>query len=228
MSAWAIVAAAGDGRRFGGPKAFAVLDRVPMVAHSLIAVASADEIASIVLVLPAGDVAAASAMLAATMPTTPVEILAGGDSRQASVRAGLDRVPSDVERVVVHDAARPLVTTDLVVAVLAALDDAPGAITAIPERDTLKDVSDSRVVSTIARDGVWRAQTPQAFRTAILRRAHERAAADGFEATDDAMLLERLGERVAIVPGDERNFKVTTREDLALAEAVLTARQKAD
>lgn len=223
MSVWAIVAAAGEGRRFGGPKAFSVLARVPMVAHSLAAIASVGQVRSIVLVVAPEAVDDAPALLAASMPATPVIIVPGGHTRQASVRAGLDHVPKDANRVLVHDAARPLVTPGLVAAVLAALDHAPGAVAAVPERDTLKRVDDGRVVATVERDGLWRAQTPQAFRAEVLRRAHAVALAEGFEATDDAMLLEWIHEPVAIVPGDERNLKVTAPEDLAVAEAILEA-----
>lgn len=219
--AWAIIAAAGEGSRFGGPKAFATVGRMPLVAHSLIAVAGVKEVDSIVLVLPADEVSSADAKLVASQPTIPVEMIAGGSSRQASVRAGLGLIPPEVERVVVHDAARPLVTPALIEAVLAALDDAAGAIAAIPATDTLKEAMGGRVLRTIMRDGVWRAQTPQAFRTQVLRAAHERAASDGFEATDDAALLEWMGESVALVPGDARNLKITTPEDLAVAEAIL-------
>ena len=223
--AWAIIAAAGEGSRFGGPKAFATVGRIPLVAHSLIAAAGVKEIDSVVLVLPESELSSADAMLATSQPSIPVEKIAGGSSRQASVRAGLEIVPPEIERVVVHDAARPLVTPKLFEAVLAALDEAAGAIVAVPATDTLKETDGGRVVRTLARDDVWRAQTPQAFRTAVLRAAHEDAAAKGFEATDDALLLERIGETVAVVPGDERNIKITTPGDLAVAEAMLAARR---
>jgi 2-C-methyl-D-erythritol 4-phosphate cytidylyltransferase len=222
--AWAIIAAAGEGSRFGGPKAFAAVGRIPLVAHSLMAVAGVKEINSALLVLPEAELASAKELLSTTSPTIPIETVPGGSSRQASVRAGLERVPAEVERIVVHDAARPLATPAIFEAVLAALDDAAGAIAAVPATDTMKESSDGRVVRTIARDGLWRAQTPQAFRASVLREAHERAAADGFEATDDAVLLERIGEAVALVQGDERNIKITTAEDLAVVEALLAAR----
>lgn len=226
MSVWAIVAAAGEGRRFGGPKAFAVCARIPMVAHSLIALAGVKAVEGIVLVLSGDEAAAANAMLATTRPSILAGVVRGGASRQASVRSGLERVPADVEQIVVHDGARPLVTSALVEAVIAGLAEAPGAVAAVPETDTLKEVGDGRVVRTIPREPLWRAQTPQAFHAKTLRRAHDRAVSEGFEGTDDAMLLERIGERVVIVPGDERNLKVTTAEDLALAEALLEVRQK--
>jgi 2-C-methyl-D-erythritol 4-phosphate cytidylyltransferase len=227
MSAWAIVAAAGQGRRFGGPKAFVPLARVPIVSHSLHALASAKQIDGIVVVLAQEWVDRAPAMLAATLPSTPVRFAAGGASRRESVRAGIERVPGDVEAIVVHDAARPLVTAELVERVLAALDLASGAIVAVPESDTLKRVDGELVVTTVDRNGLWRAQTPQAFRAEVLRRAHARADEDGFDATDDASLVERLGETVAIVPGDPANLKVTSPGDLAIAEALLAARARA-
>ena len=223
--AWAIIAAAGEGSRFGGPKAFATVGGIPLVAHSLIAVAGVKEIDSVLLVLPEADLSSAEELLSATNPSVPFETVGGSFSRQSSVRAGLERVPPEVERVVVHDAARPLATPAIFEAVLAALSDAPGAITAIPATDTMKESNEGRVVRTIARDALWRAQTPQSFRASVLREAHDRAAADGFEATDDAVLLERIGEPVAIVLGDERNIKITTPEDLAVVEALLAARR---
>jgi 2-C-methyl-D-erythritol 4-phosphate cytidylyltransferase len=225
--AWAIIAAAGEGSRFGGPKAFATVGSIPLVAHSLIAVAAVKEIDCAVLVLPEAELSSAKDLLSETSPAVPIEMVAGSFSRQASVRAGLERVPREVERVVVHDAARPLATPAIFVAVLAALDDSPGAVAAVPATDTMKESNDGRVERTIPRDALWRAQTTQAFRTSILRDAHERAAADGFEATDDAVLLERIGEPVAIVHGDERNIKITTPEDLAVVEALLAARRAA-
>jgi 2-C-methyl-D-erythritol 4-phosphate cytidylyltransferase len=151
-----------------------------------------------------------------------VEVVVGGDTRQASVAAALEVVTA--EHVLVHDAARPLVTVDLVEAVLGALASAKAAICGVPVSDTLKIVEEDRVVATLERKGVWRVQTPQAFDTDLLRRAHASAAQEGFSGTDDAALVERLGEPVVVVPGDERNIKVTTQADLATAEALLAAR----
>jgi 2-C-methyl-D-erythritol 4-phosphate cytidylyltransferase len=226
MSAWAILAAAGEGSRLGGgPKAFVPLGGLPLVTHSLVAFAKASGIDGIVVVVPAGAEEEARAIAASAVPSARVEVVPGGASRQASVRAGLAAVPSSAERVVVHDAARPLVGVGLIEAALAALGEASGSVAAIPESDTLKRADGAAIRETIPRAGVFRAQTPQAFRTPVLRAAHERAAADGFDATDDAMLLERMGERVVVVPGDERNVKVTTPEDLAIAEALLAAAQ---
>lgn len=222
MSAWAVVVAAGEGTRFGRSKAFVGLAGIPMIGHSLIAFAKVSAIEGVVLVVAASQLEEGRALAAATVPAITVEVVAGGASRQASVRAGLAAVPGGAAHVVVHDAARPLVTTALVEATLGALAAASGAVTAVPAHDTLKRERDGVVVETVPRDDLWRAQTPQAFRADVLRRAHEHASDD--DATDDAALLERIGERVVIVPGDERNLKVTAPEDLRIAEALLAAR----
>jgi len=230
MSAWAIVAAAGQGSRLGvGPKAFARLGGSAMVAHSLVAFAKAPGIDAIVLVVPAGFEDEARSVASSAVPAARVEVVTGAQTRRASVHAGLAAVPADVDRVVVHDAARPLVSVALIEAVLDALDHSVGAVAAVAESDTLKRATQEHsadrpfVTETVPRAGLWRAQTPQAFHAPTLRLAHARAAAEAYEATDDAVLLERAGERVALVPGDERNLKVTTPDDLALAERLLDA-----
>jgi 2-C-methyl-D-erythritol 4-phosphate cytidylyltransferase len=135
------------------------------------------------------------------------------------VRAGLARVPPEAERIVVHDAARPLVTAQLIESALRGLADADAAICAVPLADTVKRATGSVVVETVARDDLWRVQTPQAFIATALREAHASASDD--RATDDAALIEARGGRVAIVPGDERNIKITTMADLELAEALM-------
>jgi len=227
MSAWAIVAAAGSGTRLRGSrteeKAFISLGGKPMVAYSLAAFAKASHVEGVVLVVPTGREGSARSVADEMVPSLRVEIVPGGSTRQESVNAGLSLIPAEVDQVVVHDAARPLVTPSQIEMTLSALAQTPGVVMAIPESDTLKRERDGRVVDTIDREGIWRAQTPQAFRTAVLRAAHARAASEGHEATDDAALLEWIGEPVAIVKGSHRNMKVTTSEDLALVEAILSA-----
>lgn len=147
-----------------------------------------------------------------------VAVVAGGPTRQVSVANGLSAVHT--EQVVVHDAARPFVTKELVLAVLAALEGSDAAIAAVPMTDTLKQVDDARVQRTVERSSLWAAQTPQAFVTDRLRRAHERAALDKLDLTDDAALIEHAGGSVAIVEGDVRNIKLTTTADFALAESI--------
>jgi 2-C-methyl-D-erythritol 4-phosphate cytidylyltransferase len=225
VTAWAILAAAGEGSRLGaGPKAFVPLGGTPMLAHALVVLAKAPAIEGIVVVVGEAHVERARGAASAAVPGATVEVVPGGATRSESVACGLAAVPLTAQSILVHDAARPLVSVALVSAALEALSAAAAAVVAVPERDTLKRAEDGRVLETLPRRGVWRAQTPQAFRAGILRRAHEQlAVSDRIEVTDDAVLVERLGETVVVVPGDERNLKVTTPADLALAEALLGA-----
>jgi len=224
MTSWGLIVAAGQGVRFGDdgvPKAFRALAGIPMYVHSVRAFEAVDAIEGIVLVVPQNWQEYAMEHTMGEATRTKIEIWPGGESRQASVRAGLEIVPSDADRIVVHDAARPLVTAPLIEGALRALDDADGAVCAVPLSDTLKRAEGETIAATEPRDGLWRAQTPQAFRANALRDAHEKALSDGLDATDDAALVERAGGRVVIVPGDERNIKVTIQADLEVAEAII-------
>ena len=145
-----------------------------------------------------------------------VELAQGGATRQESVAAGLQLVKR--ARVVVHDAARPFVSIDDIERTLRALDDADAAIAAVPVDETLKSVDSNRVLGTIDRSRLWRAQTPQAFRTEVLRRAHNKGVAEKFLATDDAQLIERYGGSVVVVRGRSDNIKLTYPEDFVMAE----------
>ncbi|MBI4728294.1 MAG: 2-C-methyl-D-erythritol 4-phosphate cytidylyltransferase [Acidobacteria bacterium] len=222
--AWAIVAAAGSGERLGcrEPKAFHPVAGVPMLERVL-DVVSRVALDGIVVVVPAGWEESARASVGRRFARAVV--VAGGASRRESVRLGLGAVAEDAEAVVVHDASRPLVSPDLIERALAALAGASGAVCAVPVVDTLKRVEGDRIAGTVPREWLWRAQTPQAFRAAALREAHARAAAEGIEATDDSALVERCGEPVVVVQGEERNMKITTAADLALAEALLGPRE---
>ena len=148
-----------------------------------------------------------------------ISCVRGGDTRQASVRAGLEAV--DAERVVIHDGARPFARPDVFRRAITALEEFPAAVAAVPIEETVKRVAEGQVLETLDRDGLWRIQTPQAFRTETLAEAHAAALEAGVEATDDAALVERIGGTVAIVPGARYNLKVTYPEDLALAEALV-------
>jgi 2-C-methyl-D-erythritol 4-phosphate cytidylyltransferase len=205
--AWAIVVAAGSATRFGRLKQFESLAGRQVIDWSLDAARSVT--AGVVLVVP--DRARTEARGADVVVT-------GGSTRAASVRAGIDAVPADAEVIVVHDAARPLAGADLFRAVVEAL--APGvdaAVPGVPIAETVKQVADGRVVSTLDRSELVAVQTPQAFRAAGLRSAHR----TGGEATDDAALVEAAGGTVAVVPGDPRNIKLTEVSDLVVLEALL-------
>jgi 2-C-methyl-D-erythritol 4-phosphate cytidylyltransferase len=151
-------------------------------------------------------------------------VVTGGPSRQASVRAALAAIPADAQTVAVHDAARPLARPRLfddVVDTLDAMPEAAGVVPVVAIADTVKRIRDGFVIGTEARDELALAQTPQAFRTGPLRDAHERAAAEDVAFTDDAALVAWAGGRVAVVPGDLENFKVTSADDLRRAEFLL-------
>jgi 2-C-methyl-D-erythritol 4-phosphate cytidylyltransferase len=205
VSVWAVVVAAGSGRRFGGFKQYERLGSRLVVDW---AVAAARTVAAgVVLVAPPARLRSGD---------EPVDALvAGGDTRSASVRAGLAAVPEDAEIVVVHDAARPLAPPALFAAAVAAVrGGADGAVPGLPLTDTVKQVREGTVVATLDRAELVAVQTPQAFLAPVLRRAH----AGGGDATDDAALVEALGGRVTVVAGDPANVKLTALEDLAAAE----------
>jgi 2-C-methyl-D-erythritol 4-phosphate cytidylyltransferase len=207
----AIVVAAGRGERFGSAKQFLRLGGTTLVERAVERAATVCQ--PVVVVLPPGT----------DWPgTRGVIAVPGGDSRSASVRAGLAATPERCEIVVVHDAARPLAGPDTFRAVVEAVRaGADAAVPALPVADTLKRVDGSRVVETVARDALVSVQTPQAFRADALRRAH----AAGGVATDDAALVEEAGGCVVVVPGDARNLKITQPVDLAIAEALLAEEQ---
>jgi 2-C-methyl-D-erythritol 4-phosphate cytidylyltransferase len=218
----AIILAAGAGRRLGAeiPKSFLEIGDRPMLAVAAGAAAASPAIAAIVVAAPAGfEEAARSCIEGLSVAST---VVVGGVTRQASVRAAL-AVLEGPEIVAVHDAARPFAPPDLFTDVVRAVAaGADGAIPVVAVTDTVKRLDGLRVVDTVARDDLGLAQTPQAFRVEALRRAHEEATEAGDSVTDDAMLLERVGEVVAL-PGDPRNFKITTMLDLARAEARIGA-----
>ena len=215
----AIVLAAGAGRRIGAerPKAFLPIGDRPMLAVAAAAAAASPAIEAIVIAAPAGYEDEARAC--AEGLEVPAQIVTGGDSRQASVRAALAVLGGDIRIVAVHDAARPFAPPDLFTEVVRAVaEGADGAIPLVPMTDTVKRLVGARVVGTLPREELGLAQTPQGFLLAALRTAHDRAMAEGERVTDDAALLERVGTVVAIA-GDPMNFKITTMMDLARAEA---------
>ena len=222
MKASAIIVAAGSGTRLGRrePKAFVPLAGRTLLSYSLATIAKVASIVEVVIAVPEGMEAAARREAAAL--AIPVKITPGGVERQDSVRIALAITSAESDLVIVHDAARPLATSEIFEACLMAADRAGGAIAAIPVADTLKRVSDDRTITaTVPRAGLWQAQTPQAFRRSLLVTAHEHATKDQIIATDDADLVERIGGRVEVVECLSPNLKITTAGDLTLAEALL-------
>lgn len=225
----AIIAAGGSGRRMGKEinKVFLPLAGRPVLAHSAAALAGCPEVDSLVVVIAPGEEAAATAVLAGQNLAKPWQVVAGGSERQYSVANALTAVPADAEIILVHDGARPLVEPAIVSAAIAAARENGAAGVAVPVKDTIKQVAGGIIAATPDRAGLWAMQTPQVFAAELLRQAYEAAARDGWLATDDAALVERLGAKVAIVKGSYRNLKITTPEDLAVAEALLGREVKA-
>jgi 2-C-methyl-D-erythritol 4-phosphate cytidylyltransferase len=208
---WSVVVAGGSGQRFGQLKQFSLLGGRPVAAWAVQACRQCSD--GVVLVVPAGEGGDHGADTAVT----------GGPTRADSVRHGLAAVPADADVIVVHDAARPLATAALFDAVIKAVTEggAAGAVPGLTPSDTIKVVDEARhVTATPERRTLVAVQTPQAFRAGVLRRAHEHATA-GSGATDDAALVEAMGETVVVVPGDPANLKITTPEDLRTAEHLL-------
>ena len=224
----ALIAAAGSGERLGagGPKALVLAAGRPLIAWSVEAFATAPSVGAAVVAAPPGfEAEIESATRAAAGERLAIAVVTGGDSRAESVARALAAV--DAELLAVHDAARPLVTPELIEAMIARLRGEPGAdgvIAAQAVTDTIKRAAgDGAVAATEPREGLWRAQTPQLFRAELLRAAHARAG-DAATATDDSMLVELAGGRVLIEPAPPENLKVTTPADLRFAESLLAER----
>jgi len=221
MAVWAILVAAGRGERLGldRPKAFANLGDEPLLAEPLRRLEACPWVDAIVLVAPAGWEEPAILIAEEEGCGKVRACVAGGERRSDSVRAGLAEVEDDALVVLVHDAARPLVSDEVVERVLAPLSEGwDGAVPGLPVGDTLKRAgADGSVLETVSRDGLWAVQTPQAFVAETLRRAH----AGDADATDCAALVESAGGRVKVVEGDPRLLKVTTEDDLATVSAWL-------
>ena len=209
MSVWIVIVAAGSGSRFGGPKQYESLGSTRVVDRSIAtARRAADHVA---LVVAAPDVDEIRRQLASQ---PDIVVVAGGPSRSASVRNGLAAVPDDAEVVVVHDAARPLASVALFQNVIAAVrSGADAAVPGVPIADSLRRTDGGAV----DRSGIVAVQTPQAFHPTALRRAHR----DEADASDDATLVEMIGGKVVIVPGETTNFKITTAHDLAVARMLV-------
>ncbi|GAB7387322.1 2-C-methyl-D-erythritol 4-phosphate cytidylyltransferase [Bacillaceae bacterium] len=225
MKVGVVIAAAGQGKRMGAGKnkLFLPLAGRPVFVHTVELFVSCSLFREIVIVVSEGDVEEVRRMLR-THGLEKVTLAVGGNERQHSVYAGLNAL-READVVLVHDGARPFVRVRDIERLLAALATSEAAILAVPVKDTIKVVSGDRFVEeTPARESLWAVQTPQAFRLSVLLEAHRRARREGFLGTDDASLVERLGVRVKVIEGDYENIKLTTPDDLSLAEAILKRR----
>jgi len=229
MKVAAIIPAGGKGRRMGQGKAkqYLLLGGLPLLVHTLRPFQECSVIDEIVLVSPPDDVVRMQEEIVEPFVLSKVRrIVAGGRERQDSVGNGLAALTEDCELVVIHDAARPLVTPSLIAeAVRVALRE--GVVTVgVPVGDTIKECDgQGRVVGTLPRERLWITQTPQVFRREIIMNAHRQARKDNFYGTDDAALVERMGIPVRMLAGTPENIKVTTTSDLTWAEHVLARRK---
>jgi 2-C-methyl-D-erythritol 4-phosphate cytidylyltransferase len=226
-TAIALVPAGGTGRRMGSarPKQYLQVGAAPLLVATLRALTRCREIAGLVVAVPADRVESTRALLRRHRVPRVLAVVAGGAERQDSVWQALQAAPADAGWILVHDAARPFITPELVAAVLAAARAHGASTCGLPVRETVKRVRDGTVESTLDRAGLWTIQTPQAFRRELLWEAHDKARREGRRGTDDAVLVEWLGAPVAAVEGRPENLKITTPEDLRAARRWMQRRR---
>ncbi|OPY87106.1 MAG: 2-C-methyl-D-erythritol 4-phosphate cytidylyltransferase [Syntrophus sp. PtaU1.Bin208] len=221
----AIIPAGGSGRRMQSPnpKQYLFMNGKPVLVHTLLRLQRSSLIDEILLVVPEVDLLFVRESIVKPYRLTKIQdIVAGGKERQDSVRNGLAEVGDECDVVVVHDGVRPFVTEEMLSRVIDAALQFGAAVAGVPVTDTVKEASgDGYISRTLNRETLWLAQTPQAFQRRILQEAYRRAAEDGFHGTDDASLVEHLGNPVKMIRGNYRNIKITTPDDLVLAEAFL-------
>jgi 2-C-methyl-D-erythritol 4-phosphate cytidylyltransferase len=205
------------------PKAFLPMGGTPLLAHTLRPFEVCTAVAEVVVLAPPGNGVQLTEELAARFGIRKISrIVPGGAERQDSVYAGLKALGPGTDLVLIHDGARPFVTSDLIEQVLEETRVSKAAVAAVPVRDTIKEINEHRnVLKTLRRDRLWEIQTPQGFHYSLILDAYERAFQEGFYGTDDAALVERLGVTVKAVKGSRFNLKITTPEDLVLGEALL-------
>ncbi|AFY96399.1 2-C-methyl-D-erythritol 4-phosphate cytidylyltransferase [Chamaesiphon minutus] len=222
-----LIPAAGMGKRMGSDrnKLLITLLGKPLLAWTLIAAENATSISWIGIIGQPEDRADLENILSNIFISKPVQFIQGGSTRQQSVYNGLQELPDEAERVLIHDGARCLATPDLLDRCAAILATCPGLIAAVTVKDTIKVVDNTGIViDTPDRSNLWAAQTPQGFEVKLLKACHDKGRDLGWEVTDDAALFEKCSLPVTIVPGEETNLKITTPVDLAIAEFILKSR----
>jgi len=225
MKANALIVSAGKGHRFKGEKKkqFYLLADKPILAHTLDKFETCPLIHSIFLVVGEEDMDYSLKEIVERYHYKKVsQIIPGGKRRQESVKNGLDLLPLDTEVVVIHDGVRPFVTREMIEESIRSAMRFRAVVFAMPVKETIKLVHpDGTVLRTLERESLWQVQTPQSFQVDLIKKAYAKAIEDGFIGTDDASLVERLGEKVHILPGTYTNIKITTPEDLLLAKLLL-------
>lgn len=224
--ATAIVLAAGEGRRIGGelPKVYLPIAGRPLLLRTLDRMFSSQVVEKVVVVVAAAELERCEVMLRSdpALRNRPWLLQAGGATRQHSAKRGLEKVDPDADLVMIHDGARPFVSTELIDRCVVAATDKGAVVPGLPARDTIKVVSDDHWVQlTPERSSLWEIQTPQVFQRELIVAAHERAEKDMAEVADDAVVVERIGKPVFVLEGERTNFKITLPEDVWLAETLI-------
>jgi 2-C-methyl-D-erythritol 4-phosphate cytidylyltransferase len=224
MKVTAIIIAAGKSKRIQDkvPKQFINIGDKPILSHTLKRFEECKEIDEILPVVPEDWLAYCSTEIVDKYAFKKInKIIPGGEKRQNSVHKGLLAIPRDTSIVVIHDGVRPLVRVSKITESIKVCKECKAVILAVPVKETIKRIEGGSVLTTLNRERLWNAQTPQTFDYKTLIYAYEKAKLDGFVGTDDASLVERMGIEVKIIEGDYDNIKITTREDLLLAEQIL-------
>ena len=229
MNAVAVIVAGGQGTRIEGklPKQFLNLGDKPILAHCVQSFEACETVDQIVLVVPEDYLEYCSQTIVDQHDFKKVKkIVCGGKERQDSVYLGLKACPNSTTVVAIHDGVRPFVSPQKISESIRLCEEKKAVILAVPAKDTIKRVEGNSVVTTLDRKKLWLVQTPQVFEYPFILNAYEKANEEGFVGTDDAMLVERLGQEVAVVEGEYQNIKITTVEDLVMAEKFIRTYEK--
>lgn len=216
----AVIAAGGSGVRMNSevPKQYLTLQKKPIIIHTLEKFSRCNQVEQINLVVPRADLEKTTQLIKKWNLTENIDVIEGGKTRQHSVWNGLNRLPDNTDIVLVHDGVRPFISEKIINKCLEETRRWGAVITAIPVSDTIKEVKDNCVHTTLDRSKLWQVQTPQSFFRDLLMEAYQKAWENNIIATDDSTLVEKLGHTVRVIKGEERNIKITSPEDLKIAE----------
>ncbi len=219
----AIIAAGGSGVRMNAeiPKQYIHIHNKPIIIHTLEKFAGCEGVHKIFLVVPENELEETVLLIEKWNITKPTKVVAGGETRQHSVWNGLNSIPENTDIVIVHDGVRPFISEEIITACIEETHKWGAVITAVPVTDTVKEVINHTVRRTLERSKLWRVQTPQGFKKGLLTEAYKKAWETNQRATDDSALVENMGQTVRVIRGEEKNIKITSPEDLIIAEKLL-------
>jgi 2-C-methyl-D-erythritol 4-phosphate cytidylyltransferase len=236
LKAVAVIAAGGTGKRILKdpaasekhlPKQFMNLGDRPVLVHTLDRFEENELVDEIILVVPEEYMGYCSQAIVDKFSFKKIKkIVCGGNERQDSVYLGLKACPNSTSIVVIHDGVRPLISKEKITGSIELCQQKRAVILAVPAKDTIKRVEEGEVITTLDREKLWLVQTPQTFEYQLILDAHEKAREDSFAATDDSILVERMGQKVAVLEGEYRNIKITTSDDLSIAEKLLGKKER--